>query len=261
MNNISNLSWNFRGINNSISRRNLRSLVSNTRPMLIFLQETKCVVWDSILKESVWDCQGHGWLISPSIGQSGGLLTSWDASTLSLVDSLINRYWIWGRWELLNYNDIYCNCFNIYGPQEIDGKNQVWDQLSALLAKFAREPSSIVGDFNRVLSDEERLNCVYRRSDSMKFLSFLNNNDLGDISPSNFKYSWFVPAGKCSKIDRALVNNEWFKLAGWKLEGKSRKSSDHVPLLLSAGLQNWGQKPFRVCNVWLEDFGWKMLDS
>lgn len=83
------LSWNIRGINNSIARRNLRNLISANLPAVIFVQETKSADICDVLRDSIWDLNSHGWIISPSSGLSGGLLTSWDKNTITLVSSKI----------------------------------------------------------------------------------------------------------------------------------------------------------------------------
>lgn len=48
MNTISILSWNCRGHNNTIARRNLRLLLMEEEPSILLLQESKCESWDEI---------------------------------------------------------------------------------------------------------------------------------------------------------------------------------------------------------------------
>lgn len=62
--------------------------------------------------------------------------------------------------------------------------------------------------------------------------------------------------GRCSRLDRALINHAWRASGDWSLESKGRKNSDHSAIFLSQGSIDWGHKPFKVFNAWLdkEDF-------
>lgn len=56
-----------------------------------------------------------------------------------------------------------------------------------------------------------------------------------------------------SRLDRAFVNCHWPSHSTWVLQGDSRKSSDHISLVLKANNINWGPIPFKAYNFWLED--------
>lgn len=145
------------------------------------------------------------------------------------------------------------NCINIYSPHNDVKKRHVWRQIEEIMAKIEDELCIIMGDFNSVLAKSDRINCSYRNTDTENFLKFMNNNVLTDIPLSNGSFTWFGLAGKYSKLDRALASTNWFKLDNWKLEGRSRKSSDHTPILLSAASINWGKKPVKIFNAWIQD--------
>lgn len=80
-----------------------------------------------------------------------------------------------------------------------------------------------------------------------------------DLQLLNFKYTWFGPNGKCSRLDKAVINSEWAFSANWTLKGLGRRSSDPSALLLSGKDLNWGPKPYKVFNVWLQDDNLKSL--
>ncbi|KAL8537688.1 hypothetical protein ACS0TY_012722 [Phlomoides rotata] len=67
-------------------------------------------------------------------------------------------------------------------------------------------------------------------------------------------YTWYCPDRSCkSKIDRMLVNTEWLKQwPNQTLKGLRQSFSDHVPLVLQSGTKDWGPRPFRFMNSWLE---------
>lgn len=59
---------------------------------------------------------------------------------------------------------------------------------------------------------------------------------------------------KFSKLDRFLVNMEFKKR--WKdlsVNALERRRSDHCPIMLSDKIIDYGPKPFRVYDFWLEE--------
>ncbi|KAL8509567.1 hypothetical protein ACS0TY_016697 [Phlomoides rotata] len=50
-----------------------------------------------------------------------------------------------------------------------------------------------------------------------------------------------------------FVNNKWLrKWPNQSLRGLRRSLSDHVPLVLQSGCKDWGPRPFRFMNSWIE---------
>lgn len=110
-----------------------------------------------------------------------------------------------------------------------------------------------MGDFNSIINDTERKNCEYNRSDSKGFDNFIKNNNLLDITFDNTLYTWFGPKGKCSKLDRFLINDKWFGLGLWQARSSCRFLSDHKPILIQIKQDPWGPKPFKAFNWWLQE--------
>ncbi|XP_057432140.1 uncharacterized protein LOC130724887 [Lotus japonicus] len=79
--------------------------------------------------------------------------------------------------------------------------------------------------------------------------------DLLDIPLAGRKFTWQRLNNRArSRIDRFLVSSEWNSC--WNNCSQlvlNRDISDHCPLLLRQCFQNWGPKPFRVLNCWLQD--------
>lgn len=155
--------------------------------------------------------------------------------------------------------EVFCNCINVYAPHDWSRKQKMGEDLSKILLLLTNEPCCIIGDFNCILSEEERRNCVYRRKDTDFFKNFINSNNLWNLSLRNYKFTWFGPQDKCSRIDRATANLEWSKNRNWELLGLGRKSSDHIALFLSSSIVNWGPRPFKIFNAWLKKEGLKAL--
>lgn len=131
-----------------------------------------------------------------------------------------------------------------------------------IMSAIQNELVCIVGDFNSIRDNRERTNCVYRRRDMKEFNALIKDANLMDLGLGNDNYTWFSPQGKCSKLDRFLVNGVWLELGSWSVSSLCRISSDHKPIHLKCEKILWGPKPFRGFNWWLqEDSLLKKLDS
>ncbi|KAK1396773.1 hypothetical protein POM88_006636 [Heracleum sosnowskyi] len=109
------------------------------------------------------------------------------------------------------------------------------------------------GDFNCVREERERSNCEYRKADSVLFNDFIQDCNLMDLEPQNSTFTWFGKDGKRSKLDRFLLDSVWFSKCQWKVHALGRKHSDHKALILSVEEKNWGGKPFKFFNWWLQE--------
>lgn len=115
------------------------------------------------------------------------------------------------------------------------------------------EPLCLIGDFNYIRNEDEKRNCSYRSRDSVLFNNFIQKECLWEVPLAKFQFTWHGPANKVSRLDRAFVNCHWPSHSTWVLHGDSRKSLDHISLLLKANNINWGPIPFKAYNFWLED--------
>lgn len=59
-----------------------------------------------------------------------------------------------------------------------------------------------------------------------------------------------------SRLDRFLMSPDmWSMYNNWIQSGIRRSVSDHCAITLAAGVVDWGPKPFRSLDVWLEHLG------
>jgi hypothetical protein len=89
----------------------------------------------------------------------------------------------------------------------------------------------------------------------VEFQNFVENLELVDLPLLGRRFSWFHSNGRAmSRIDRVLISDEWASRWGsvalWALP---RDVSDHCPLILKYSREDWGPKPFRFNNFWLEN--------
>ncbi|KAK8682058.1 hypothetical protein V6N13_054455 [Hibiscus sabdariffa] len=110
------------------------------------------------------------------------------------------------------------------------------------------------GDFNMVRSKLERRGQGDREEGIHEFNTFIEKCNLVDVSLVGRKFTWIGPENKRSKLDRFLVDEEWFQAKeDLVLSGSNRNVSDHIAILLGNSSFNWGPKPFKCINAWFSN--------
>lgn len=259
--NFSAFTWNIRGINNRVARKNLNVSIQKEKPWVVFIQESKCEDTTEQLLGSIWEDQKE-WVAQDAQGQSGGIITIWDNTKLKLVETKATTNWIWTRWKFVEPftgEGSFINGINMYGPQNSAGKLKLWEDLSQSLGQHKDEPIWIGGDLDCIKNDNEIENCTFRKKDAEQFNNFIQDEGLWDVQIQNHSFTWFSRIGKSSKLDRILLNGKWPNLTEWKVVGLPRKSSDHIPLLLHCKRTDWGPKPTRLFDTWYQNIDCKKL--
>ncbi|PNX62345.1 hypothetical protein L195_g052934, partial [Trifolium pratense] len=106
-----------------------------------------------------------------------------------------------------------------------------------------------------------------RHNERMEFCHFVDAMELIDVPVAGKKFTWFSADGKAmSRLDRFLLDRctdrrlDQFLLSDKFIEKGSvsgqwidnRDISDHCSIWLMCSDFNWGPKPFKVNNYWLE---------
>lgn len=102
-------------------------------------------------------------------------------------------------------------------------------------------------------SKEEKQGCTHNCGVVSSLQSFIASACSIDIPLINSSFTWFGPSNKRGKLDRALVSAEWFQKGEWITQAFHRKHSDHRPLVLKSEMHEWGPRPFKFFNCWLQD--------
>lgn len=174
-------------------------------------------------------------------------MTCWDVDLFQCKGSAQSKHWIWVQMKATASNTLF-NFINVYSPLTLSEKRILWRELLQIMEVVKDELICLVGDFNSIRDVKERSNCCYRRSDMQGFNCFIKDANLLDLEMENDSFTWFGPQGKCSKLDRFLVNEVWLESGQWTVKALCKLSSDHKPILLSCNLISWGPKPFKSFN-------------
>lgn len=255
------LSWNCRGINSDIIKRLIRDTSTKEKANLVCIQETKCSNWPVNGMQLLGNGVNEACIIQQSDGASGGLASSWNGDLFQCIGSAQSKHWIWIQLKTLD-NKERINVINVYSPLTLTAKKLLWMELSQILEIVKNEHLCLVGDFNSIRDNKERSRCSYSRNDIQGFNRFIKNSNLLDLDMEDGSFTWFGPQGKCSKLDRFLINNIWAESGQWSVKALCRLTSDHKPIILSSDKASWGPKPFKSFNWWFQEASFtKELDK
>ncbi|GKV12840.1 hypothetical protein SLEP1_g23934 [Rubroshorea leprosula] len=240
-------------------KRHLKDLVNRERVIFLAVQETKLSVVDRKICRTIWGSEEFDWAAKNPVGRSGGLLCLWDQKAIRKIRVLEGENFIGveGMWLPKNTT---ITIINVYSPCHLTGKRALWEELKNLISGNGGN-ICLVGDFNTVRRAEERTGCRGVTSEMREFDDFIHETELIDIPLLGRKYTWYHTNGKSmSRIDKFLLSGGW--LEKWeevRQWGLSRVVFDHCPLLLKHKKVDWGPKPFKFFDVWLEQDGCKEL--
>nr|KYP68089.1 hypothetical protein KK1_021706 [Cajanus cajan] len=121
----------------------------------------------------------------------------------------------------------------------------------------------MVGDFNSIRSLEERVvaSRMYVVTDIAMFNGFIELMEMEGVPLAGRKFTWYRPNGAVkSRIDRVLVSKEWSMR--WPCTSQlvlNRGIFYHCPILMRNDEDDWGPKPFRIFNSWLQRVEFKKM--
>ena len=181
-------SWNVRGANNPDKKNVIRNFIRSQRVDLVFLQETK------IQGMSLADARSFGvgrlaeWKVVEAEGIAGGILVSWDKRKLELVEVELGHFSVTCMFK--NVEDGFQWAFTgVYGLVERCKREMFWEEFGSLKGLW-EGPWCIGGDFNLVISPNER-NTEGRLSHSMRrFTEVINELGLRDLPLQGGPFTW-----------------------------------------------------------------------
>ncbi|OMO62830.1 reverse transcriptase [Corchorus capsularis] len=259
-----------KGLGRKEKRRAVRSLIARCQANLVMLQESKLDSVNLRLIKSMWGRDKFQYRVAEAIGSAGGLISIWDEDFFSVELAVVDSRYIICIGTLLQ-NGFRCAIGIVYAPNDEDGRLNVWRETRDLKAQFD-VPWILGGDFNAVLRREERLGASGNIQGVESFSEFIGYMQLVDLPLIGAKYTsantrdlpLFI------RLDHFLVSSEiLLSFPDIKQKAKPKSLSDHNRILLLVENQNWGSKPFKFFNYWLEldgfqktfDSAWKSLNG
>ncbi|XP_045791747.1 uncharacterized protein LOC123886474 [Trifolium pratense] len=247
------VSLNLRGWGSSAKRRRLSQLLVSGMFDLCLLQETKKATFDDYMIEHLWGHKNVEWVAKESVGLSGGLLIMWNAGLFKVKFSFTSDSFL-GLCVEWKEGTLYI--INVYSPCNLSGKRKLWNDLLEFKLNNEQGDWCVGGDFNAVMKEGERQgsSSFSRINERMEFCQFAEAIELIDVPVAGKKFTWFSADGKAkSRLDRFLLSENFIEKGA--VPGQwigNRDISDHCPIWLLCSDVNWGPKPFKVNNCWLE---------
>ncbi|CAJ2632963.1 unnamed protein product [Trifolium pratense] len=197
-------------------------------------------------------------------GRGGGIAVMWKNSLkCQIMNYSLNHVDIEviddsrGMWRLTGF----------YGFPEGGRRRESWNFLRHL-ASTSQLPWCIIGDFNDILSSDEKKGRTDRPDWLINgFRDAVVDAGLIDIELVGYPFTWFKSLGTEraveEKLDRAMANIEWCNLfTHAALECLTTTASDHYPLHLSwvqRDTDNRPPKKFKFENSWLLEPNFKQF--
>ncbi|XP_070046258.1 uncharacterized protein [Nicotiana tomentosiformis] len=215
--------WNARGLNKPHKQKEMNLFMNNQRVGLFGLLETK--IKRAKAQQAAFN-----------------LCNGWSFTT-NLVKHPGGKVWV--VWKSVVYD------VNITWSI----RRQLWEDIKRV-HQMVKGPWAIMGDFNSILSREDRVGSSVTMTEIREFKKCMEEFSTQDMRSSGAYYTWSnkQPGYNrvMSRIDRVLVNYEWMiQLPASEVHYMQPGLYDHSP-----GIINWegdGQqmrKSFKYFNMW-----------
>ncbi|KAL5137892.1 putative ribonuclease H protein [Glycine soja] len=252
-------------LGSGIKRSAIRKLTLANNVDILCIQEAKKEPIDKTFCQYLWGDDNVSWEFVPSISAAGGLLCLWNNDSFVVDRRVVGRGYILLEGTWTKENKKVC-ITNVYAPCDLQGKREQWDELKLLKSSLNDGPWCIVGDFNSIRHQHERINSsqsVGNLTSISEFNSWISDMALEEVRSVGRNFTWYRPNGTVmSRLDRFLLSDEW--LSQWPDSTQfvlDRDFSDHCPILLRSRTIDWGPKPFKIMDWWLKDKDFQKMVS
>lgn len=189
-------------------------------------------------------------------GLAGGLITLWNDDLFKVKACVPSKRSIILIGELVGINKEIAFC-NVYAANVESERQEMWKYLVDA-QNCLPIPWCFGGDFNTVLDPSERKGKGCVSGSIRNFNEFVLEAKVVDLPMVGMPFTWTNnrESAAWARLDRFLISPEillWFPHLVQR--GALRSLSDHNAVMLGEKLVDWGPKPFRFFNGWMEDKG------
>jgi len=234
---ITILSWNVRGLGDKSKCNNARLAIPQTTPTILFFQESKLQTIDCFKACSflpATHASSFSFLASNG-AYSGGIVTAWDQSCLSLLSSSHTPHSLTTTLQS-NFSSFILTVTNYYVPCSHSDKQAFLDDLIELQSSLS-DAWVVLGDFNLIRSPDDRSNGNFNHQEAGWFNDAIEAMDLQELPLLDRRFTWSNRQEDpvLVRLDRFFVNTEWsLCLPNSTISSFSAAVSNHCQLLFSA---------------------------
>ena len=252
------LSWKVKGVNDPVKRSVIKSFLRSNRVDLICLQETKVQQMNIGMVRSLGVGRYLNWIALDAEGSVGGILLLWDKRRISFEDAVAGSFSVSCLFRMAE--DGFQWVFSgVYGPIEKRLRESFWEELGSISGLWDN-PWCVGGDFNEILSPNERSRGGRISNSMRRFVDVLNDLGLRDLPLQGGHYTWKGGSNgrSMSRLDRFLVSPDWESQCNKVIQRRlPRPISDHFPIMLDSEGVRTGPSPFCFELMWLKYEGFK----
>ncbi|KAJ6369366.1 hypothetical protein OIU78_001686, partial [Salix suchowensis] len=252
--------WNSWGLNSHRKHSAVQEWTSTNGLHLIGLIEprlesSKILNLNNSLGFQGWNFVGNG-----DSNNTSRILVGWNTCKYSMQITESAPQWITCQASDISNNESIFISF-VYGHNNPADRKCLWDYLQRQSSRYALQPWVILGDFNAILSTNDRMGGSQQWPSYMDdFHSCLQQASLINVPYSGIHLTWHngQKDGHTiqKKLDWILGNQELFNR--WpRAHAKflPRMASDHSPMLIHLDRKPRGQRPqagFKFLNLWTD---------
>jgi exonuclease III len=246
------LIWNVRGLNDRAKRDSIKSLVLDTMPSIVCLQETKLSSISDFDIITILGSAYSNFIFSPCIGTRGGILVAWRDINLSTGVSVIKEFSVSVQFQLLSGQLLWF--IGVYGPHQ-DNLKLAFLQELGVVRNECEGPWIIAGDFNMIFRAEDKNNSNINRALLGDFRSWINSMELKELPLCGRRFTWSNQREDPTlvKLDHVFYTNSWEEFfPDCMLFSNASVASDHCPLTLKLKMDIRGKRRFHFESFWLK---------
>ncbi|XP_021975319.1 uncharacterized protein LOC110870446 [Helianthus annuus] len=193
------VSVNINGVSDDRKSFWIKSLKGSVKADFIGIQESHQEGMDELAAQRFWDKSNFTSVSANSVGRLGGLVSMWNPDILS-VDMVIKSQKFLLTSGLITGVADRINILNIHAPNEVGQRRLFWDEIAGLISRFSGL-WLMLGDFNEVRSEAERINSRFDWGSSDAFNDFISNSGLLEYSKSGGEPKLV------DSVDRGLIHS------------------------------------------------------
>lgn len=229
----------------------VREFLIQERPFLVCLQETKLSVVSDVLANEILGSD-FAYVFLPAVGTAGGVLLGWRHGSAVVSDVTFGRHSVSARVTMEGEGGRSFWMSGVYGPQSFQDKVEFLDELLNF-RDGAAGAWCLCGDFNMILSVEDKNNDRLDRRCMARFRAFINQAHLEEIVLVGRRFTWSngMDQPTLERLDRVFISADWLAMfPNHFLRPLSSDCSDHSPLLLWLDALGTAKRHFRFEAFW-----------
>jgi exonuclease III len=247
------LDWNLRGINSQTRWDDIRQKIDESGYNVICFQETKREHFDNDYLRNFCPRRFNQFVFSPSVGNSGGIITIWNGNLFSGQCISLSRFQVTVELTYKISNHIWY-ITNVYGPT-VHEERDVFTNWLLDLDATPMDSWVILGDFNLIRSPENRNRIGGDINNMLLFNRIISQLDLVEIPLKGRAFTWSNMQDNplLEKLDWIFTSANWTTLFPHTIATPLAKlSSDHIPIKVQISTSVPKACLFRFEDYWME---------